>query len=218
MSCCHDIKYCADLARLEKAVQDHTKEVAAALLKQDAKFADFVCEFKGNLEKAITEYLLVMERTGRLKQLITDTLLNDVFILEKKTASIINAKEFGAANTAIYANVAMINTIKKNGSASGFVFFEKPIKEYSTKGEEQTALTGTVTVPANGTAVAEFTYTTPFSSIPGVMAVTMRGAAGAEKGLCWCVSERLATGGKISITNETSGARSVSFSVYAKIL
>lgn len=125
---------------------------------------------------------------------------------------------FGCENDAVYQNVTVKKSIMKNGSATGFAFFEKPVKEMTTKPEEQVCLTGTVTVNAGETISVPYTYTTPFSAIPGVMSVTLRGAAGVEKGLHYCVSERLKEGGKISLTNEGSAARSVSFSVYAKIL
>lgn len=497
--CCHDEKRCADLARLEKQIQEHSREVAAALLTQDKKFSEFVCTFNGNLETAFAAYLETMEKDGKLADLITDTLMNGVFMLEKKTAHIINVKEFGAvgngvcndteaiqaaidyankkggrtvyiprgrylinrpltlngcsligepgnvygpngtvidcltddftairqgstatadimfnlsdivvnganigfeivysinskferlyatncntgfkigdpsavgcmfcefnnlytdtckiavmadsnqyfnnnrfnngflsgesyamslkvtggygavgnvfnnvefrsstgrgivltscvntvfnscyfecggnvvrmtntcsialydctygshkagnaygdvnmiyaegggvitidngvvfltshyanryffgaANPEIYANITVKTGIKKNGTASGFNFFEKPVKELALKQDEQVALTGTVTVPAGETISVPYTFATPFASIPPVVAVTMRGAAGIEKGLHYCLSERLATGGKISLTNTTTGDRSVSFAVYAKLM
>lgn len=101
MDCCHDERQCADLARMELALRKHEKEVAAALLKQDEKFAEFVCKLNGNLEKAIYEYLLNMEKDGKLSELITDTLLNDVFVIEKRTSHIINVKEFGAVGNGV---------------------------------------------------------------------------------------------------------------------
>lgn len=125
---------------------------------------------------------------------------------------------FGAANEAIYQNIAVLKPIAKNGSAAGFDFFEKPVKETAYKAEEQSALTGTVTVPAESSIEVPYTFGTPFSKIPDVHVATMRGAAGAERGLQYAFSERLATGGKISVTNTSTGQRSVSFSVYAKVL
>lgn len=125
---------------------------------------------------------------------------------------------FGTANDAIYDNIMVLKSIRKQGSASGFAFFAKAVKEYAYKTEEQTALTGTVNVPADSTVEVEYSFATPFSKIPDVHIATMRGAKGAERGLQHSFSERLATGGKLSITNTSTGARSVSFSVYAKIL
>lgn len=101
MNCCHDEKQCADLARMEQAIKNHEREVTAALLAQDTKFAEFVCTFNGNLEKAIYEYLLLMERSGKLSELVTDTLLNDVYIIEKRTSHIVNIKEFGAVGNGV---------------------------------------------------------------------------------------------------------------------
>lgn len=125
---------------------------------------------------------------------------------------------FGAANEAIYQNITVLKPIMKNGSASGFNFFQKPVKETAYKAEEQTALTGTVTVAAGETVSVPYTFATPFTSIPAVHVATMRGAAGVERGLHYCFSERIATGGKISLTNTGTASRSVSFSVYAKQL
>ena len=125
---------------------------------------------------------------------------------------------FGAANSAIYANITVLKSILKNGSASGFDFFEQAVKEPATKTEEQSALTGTVTVAAGETISVPYTFPKPFSRIPDVHVATLRAAAGVERGLHYCFSERLKDGGKISLTNTGTAARSVSFSVYAKIL
>lgn len=125
---------------------------------------------------------------------------------------------FGAANEAIHQNIIVLKPIFKNGSASGFDFFQKPVKESAYKTEEQNTLTGTVTVAAGETISVPYTFETPFTSIPTVHVATLRGAAGVERGLHYCFSERLATGGKISLTNTGTAARSVSFSVYAKLL
>lgn len=496
--CCSNERNCVDLARLEKLVKEHEKEVYKELLKQDKKIADLTCKFDGNIQAAIAEYFRYMEQEGKLEEIISDTLLNDMYLLEKKTASIINAKEFGAvgnglcddteaiqnaidyanehgrtvylpkgnylirkpivlngctligetgnifkstgtiiscltadftaikqgstdtadimfniqdiivtgadvgfeivyainskferlyavncetgfqlgkpaavgsmfcefnnlytqgckvganvhssqyfnnnrfnngfiygedyamkmavdggygavgnvfnnvefrsnngrgihmtsclntvfnscymecganavymadyctialnnctygifnpannfrdtntiyaagggvitidsgvvfltdsyaghaffagANEAIYQNITVLKGIVKNGSAAGFTFFGKPVKEYAYKTEEQTALTGTVNVPADSTVQVEYTFATPFSKIPDVHIATLRGASGAERGIQYSFSERLATGGKLSITNTSTGARSVSFSIYAKIM
>lgn len=498
MECCEKERILADVARLEKRVKTHEKEVFAALLKQDKKIADLLCKFNGNIQAAIAEYLLYLEKEGKLEEIITDTLLNDVFILEKKTASIINVKEFGAvgnginddteaiqnaidhanehgrvvhiprgtylisapivlngcsligevgnifsgngtvlqcatnkftaiqqgdtkqdcimfnlsdlivtganvgyeiiyavnskferlyavdcgtgfklgdpsavgsmfcefnniytqrctvgvnahsaeyfnnnrfnngylsgtqhammmavtggygavgnvfnnvefrssigrgiqlnsclntafnscymecggnaihlenyctvalngctfgsfleenmysdpnmiyaagggmitidngvvflseayanryffgaANEAVYQNITVLKPIVKNGSATGFNFFAKSVKEAAMKQEEQNALTGTVVIPKGITISVPYTFATPFSRIPDVHIATLRGAAGAEIGINHCFSERLATGGKLSVTNRSDADRSVSFSVYAKCL
>lgn len=125
---------------------------------------------------------------------------------------------FGAANAAIHDNIIVLKQIFKNGSASGFAFFAQAVKEYAYKTEEQTALTGTVNIPAGETVEVSYSFATPFNKIPDVHVATLRGASGAERGLQYAFSERLAAGGKISVTNTSTGARSVSFSVYAKIL
>lgn len=96
MNCCHEERQCADLARLEKLIKTHEQEVYRALLKQDKQIADLACKFNGDIQKAIYEYLLLMEKEGKLQEIITDTILNDVLVMEHKTTGIINIKEYGA--------------------------------------------------------------------------------------------------------------------------
>ena len=130
-----------------------------------------------------------------------------IFLNEKYN----NQLFFDCTNEAVYQNITVLKNIVKNGSASNFKFFAKAVANH-----EQIVTTGTVTVPADGTAEVPFTFETPFASVPTIMTATMRGAAGAERGLSFCFSERTATGGKIAISNTSTGQRSVSFSVYAK--
>jgi hypothetical protein len=125
---------------------------------------------------------------------------------------------FGAANEAIYQNITVLKSIVKNGSASGFDFFKNPVRESVYKTEEQSAMTGTVTVAAGATVSVPYTFGTPFSRIPDVHVATLRGASGVERGLHYCFSERLKEGGTISLTNTGTASRSVSFSIYAKII
>lgn len=122
-----------------------------------------------------------------------------------------NTLFFGAANDDIFGNVVIIKEIGKTGTASGFGFFNK-----ATRNHEQTVNTGTIVIPADGSAEISFTYDKPFNAVPQCVSVTMRGASGAERGVAYVLSERTATGGKISASNTTTGARSVSFSIYAK--
>lgn len=121
--CCSDARNCADLARLEKAIQTHTREVAALILKQDVKFAEFVCEFKGNLENAIAEYLRVMEKNGKFKEIITDTLLNDIYTMEFKTEHIISVKEFGALGNGVCDDTQAIKKALEHMSSGDTLHF-----------------------------------------------------------------------------------------------
>ena len=125
---------------------------------------------------------------------------------------------FGAANKDIYANITVVNSIKKNGTASGFAFFENRVNESAMKQEEQVITTGTVTVPAKSSVEVPFTYATPFSAIPNVTFATMRGEHKIAMGMSYAFSERLTTGGKITVSNDTDIDKSVSFSIYAKII
>ena len=120
--------------------------------------------------------------------------------------------KFMSANIAdVYQNVVVHKNIVKNGTADGFRFFDR-----ATANHEQIVTTGTVTIPADGNATVDFTYEIPFYNVPRVMCVTMRGAEGAERGLSFLLSSRLPEGGTISISNTSTGQRSVSFSIYAR--
>lgn len=127
------------------------------------------------------------------------------------TDEYIDHKFMSAGNADIYQNITILKNIIKNGTASGFQFFSR-----ATAKHEQIALTGTVNVPADGTATVDFTYEIPFHTVPRIMCVTMRGAEGAERGLSFLLSARQPEGGTISISNTSTGQRSVSFSIYAR--
>lgn len=111
----------------------------------------------------------------------------------------------------IFQNIKVIKDIVKSGGAAGFDFFEFSLYDHA-----ETVLTGTVHVPAGESVTVDFAYDKPFQSIPAVITATMRGEAGSERGLSFGFVERTAEGGKLSITNTSTGQRSVSFSIYAK--
>lgn len=125
---------------------------------------------------------------------------------------------FKCANAAAYANFYIIKNIVKNGDASGFSFFESSAntrRELAAPKREQVKTTGTVTLNANESNKAvTFTFDEAFSSIPPVFIATIRGATTGD--VSYTFSERLATGGTLLVTNHSSTAISVSFSVYAK--
>ena len=138
------------------------------------------------------------------------TINNGVIFL---TENYNNMVFFGAVNPAIFQNVYVLKPITKNGSASGFEFFPAAIR-----GEEQVLTTGTVVAKVGEAVTVPFEYPKPFPSVPNVVVATMRGADGTANGLSYVVSERLANGGKISVSNNGTVDRSVSFSIYAKIV
>ena len=106
--CCGNERNCVDLARIEKLVKDHEKEVYKAILNQDKRIADIACKFNGNIQAAIAEYMRIMESEGKLEEIISDTLLNDLYMMEKKTAHIINVKEFGAIGNGVCNDAAAV--------------------------------------------------------------------------------------------------------------
>lgn len=134
------------------------------------------------------------------------------------TSEYANKYFFASGNSATYQNVTLMKSISKNGSATNFNFFASAIKEVGFKQEESKALTGTVNVPAGEYVTVPFTYDEEFSTVPNVVTATMRGAAGICNGLFYLVSNRTATGGELSVFNNSSSQRSVSFSIYAKII
>lgn len=127
-----------------------------------------------------------------------------------------NTVFFGSGNVETHQNVTVVKNIAKNGIATGFEFFSNPVNEVANKVEEQVVATGTIVAAANSVTNVPFTFANPFSGIPNVVIVTMRGGNGTASDVSYVVSERLATGGIISVSNTGNNDRSLSFSVYAK--
>jgi hypothetical protein len=134
------------------------------------------------------------------------------------TTEYANINFYGTANIDTYENITVTKAISKNGSATGFNFFANNIKEIQYKQEEQVTITDTITAKGNSTTEVSFTYPKEFSADPNVVIVTMRGASGISNGLTYIVSNRTAKGGKISVHNAISSDKSISFSIYAKII
>lgn len=125
---------------------------------------------------------------------------------------------FGATNEAVYANIHMFKPINKIGSATGFTFFSKSVLELETKKEEAVVITNTIVAKANTYTQVPFVYTKEFTSIPNVLVVTMRSGAGVIAGLTYAVTDRTKNGGVIEVYNDTSSDKSISFSIYAKLM
>lgn len=132
-----------------------------------------------------------------------------------------NINFFFCENAATYSNFYIIKNIVTTivGGLNGFQFFDdiskRKIKELAAPKKEQVKTTGTVTLNANESNKAvSFTFESPFDEIPPVFVATIRGATTGD--VSYTFSERLATGGTLLVTNHSSSAISVSFSVYAK--
>lgn len=125
---------------------------------------------------------------------------------------------YDGLNEGTYENITIMKPVSKNGSVSGFKYFKLPVKEHAIKQEEQVTLTGTIVAKSGEYTEVEFTYPKEFSSIPNVVTATLRGSNNIVSGVTYLISDRTATGGKISIYNSGTSDRSVSFSVYAKIV
>ena len=127
-----------------------------------------------------------------------------------------NTYLYDAVDATTYQNIYLENQITKIGSAVNFNLFKQPVNEAAYQKEEQAVTTSTITINAGTTTDVTFTYPEVFSRVPDVVSPTMRGVSGS--GVDWVVSERLATGGTITVHNNSAAAKSLSFSIYAKIL
>lgn len=125
---------------------------------------------------------------------------------------------YNSGNPATHQNIRVTRAIQKNGTATGFNFFSQNVKEVQYTTEESVTLTGTVTLEPGVYTEVPFTYAKEFSTIPNVTLPVIRGANGIVKNVTYLVSERLKTGGKLSVYNGNSSAVSVSFSIYSKIV
>lgn len=143
------------------------------------------------------------------------TIDNGVIFL---TSDYRNVKFLHSDNVATYDNVVVLRNIIKNGDADDFEFFDRAVKTLVYAKQEQVATTGTVNVPGNERIEVSFEYPVEFDSTPSILTVTMRGASGTESGVFYTVSERTNKGGVISISNNTTTTRSISFSVYARMV
>ena len=117
----------------------------------------------------------------------------------------------------VYQNVYVIKNIVKNGSATGFNWYTDGAqpRELQPPKKEQATTTGTVTISAGElNKEVAFSFEESFSTIPPVFVATIRGSNAGD--VSYIFSERLATGGKLLVSNRGTAAVSVSFSIYAK--
>lgn len=120
---------------------------------------------------------------------------------------------FDSGNDATYQNVTEIKSISKNGTAVGFNFYRLPIANDTL---EQVVLTGTTTLESEETATVSFTYPKAFSKIPEVVIPVMRG--GDAGVITYILSDKTSTGGTIKVVNKSTVTKSISFSIYAKVM
>ena len=119
-------------------------------------------------------------------------------------------------------NTATIREPIKNGSASGYSLYnpdyEALVYRYDRKYSspyEQTVLTSTYTIEPEGTQTIEFTYPKTFIGIPQIVIPVLRGSSVGV--MSFMLTEKTQTGGKIQVVNKSTVAKSISFSIYAKM-
>lgn len=120
---------------------------------------------------------------------------------------------YGAGNEATHQNISVLRSISKNGSATGFDFFEKQV---ATDKNEQVVLTSTVNVASEETATVNFTFAKPYNKIPEIVIPVLRGSDAGV--ITFILAEKTATGGTIKVVNKSTVAKSISFSIYAKVI
>lgn len=120
---------------------------------------------------------------------------------------------YGAGNEATHQNISVLKSISKNGSATGFDFFALPV---ATDKNEQVVLTSTVNIASEETATVNFTYSKPFNKIPEIVIPVLRGADAGT--LSFILSDKTSTGGTIKVVNKSTVSKSISFSIYARVI
>lgn len=129
-----------------------------------------------------------------------------------------NTSLYDAIDSSTLLNITKTAPIKQEGTATNFVEFKGRIKEIGYKQEKQAVTTATLTVEPNTTQTVDFTFPTPFSKSPDYYSVVMRGSSGQESNVQFLLVTITATGGQISVRNNSSGVRSLAFRVSAELL
>lgn len=129
-----------------------------------------------------------------------------------------NKSFYDTANSLTYSNIYITNNISTNGTASNFQQFKQITNEIAYKKEKQALTTSTLNIDPNTTATLDFTFPTPFSKTPDGYSIVPRGSSGQENDVQWLLVSISATGGKISVRNNSSGTKSINFRVTAEII
>ena len=86
------------LQQAKREIKELAQSTTARLLIQDKKIADTCVYIKNNLSNEIRVLLDTMENTGELAEIITETLLGEVAILQSQVEYVAKKKEEGVVN------------------------------------------------------------------------------------------------------------------------
>lgn len=128
-----------------------------------------------------------------------------------------NTTFYDCVNPDTYLNIYVTNNIATLGRAENFKRFKSQTNEIAYKTEKQAITTPTLSLSPNTSGVLNFTFPTPFSKAPDFYSVVMRGSEGMESNIQWVLVTITATGGQISVRNNSSGARYINFRVCAEV-
>ena len=92
----HDNQIEILIMQLKREIRNLLKDTQTRLLCQDKKIAETSVYIKNNLSNYLRDLLDSMMQSGELDDLITETVLSDLQLLELKFEDVVNIKELGA--------------------------------------------------------------------------------------------------------------------------
>ena len=103
------------IMQLKREVNELMKKTEASLLRHDGKIAELCKYLKDNLSNSLSLLLDSMMQSGELDKIITDTIVNDIALINIRNESFVNVKEFGIIGDGITDETTKLEEIILKG-------------------------------------------------------------------------------------------------------